>query len=392
MGEAVLLDCDIHDVRCDVKKPEDTRFAKVIDSAMDAIVLADSRNRITVFNPAAQKVFRCTAAEAIGKPINKLLPARFHEAHGKHMREYARSGATTRTMHLPGVVTGLRADGEEFPAEATISAGEANGEPFYAVILRDITQRLRAEEILRKAENAQVTETVKRYQIERSIASGIQQRLFTSQMPSVPFATVQARNIACADIGGDFYDVIALPGKLAIVIADSSAKGISAALQASILQGIIHSQLLSDTPLHKLAEVINRFLCARGLGYATAIILYLTAGGELELVNCGHIRPLLVSGDVIAPLEDANLPVGFFPDVVYQSARCRLRTGDRLLLVSDGVTEAEDGGGNCFGGQRLNQLAAAGAVPAEILAAMRTFCENKPLADDCTVLTVTFLG
>ncbi len=375
-----------------MKKPEDTRFARVIDSAMDAIILVNSKNQITLFNPAAQKVFRCTAAEAMGQPINKFVPARFHKAHDKHMREFAHSGATIRTMHALGMVTGLRADGEEFPAEATISGGEANGEPFYAVILRDITQRLQAEELLRKTENARLTEAVERHQIERSIASRIQQRLVPSQMPRVPFATVEAHSIACADIGGDFYDVIALPEKLAIVIADSSAKGISAALQASILQGIMHSQLRSDMPLPKLALGINRFLCGRGLGYATAIIMYLTADGELEFINCGQVRPLLVSGNTMTPLDDATLPVGLFPDSVYQSSRSKLQAGDRLLVFSDGVTEAENGAGACFSDKCLKQLATAGATPDGILAAMQAFCEDRPLADDCTVLSVTFSG
>lgn len=371
---------------------EATRFATVISSAMDAIILVDSQSVITLFNPAAEQVFRCPAAEAIGQSINKFLPARFHKAHDKHMCEYARSGATIRSMHAPGTVTGLRADGEEFPVEATISGGEAEGEPFYAVILRDITQRQMAEGVLREAQNAQAKEAVRLYQHERSIASAIQQRLFAYQMPSVPFATVRGHNIACEDVGGDFYDVIATPEEVAMVIADTSAKGISAALQSSILQGIIYSQLLSNTALSKIAEVINRFLCARGLSYATVIISRLTAGGELEFVNCGHVKPLLISGDEITRLEETNLPVGMFPSAVYQSGRRRLHAGARLLLVSDGVTETGEETGACFGDERLGQLAAAGATPDEIFAAMQTFCEGRPMTDDCTILAVTFHG
>lgn len=370
----------------------DTRFASVVNSAMDAIILVDAQRMITHFNPAAEQVFRCSAAEAIGESINKFLPARFHEAHDRHMCEYARSGATIRSMHSPGIVTGLRADGEEFPVEATISGGEAAGEPFYAVILRDITQRQMAEGVLRKAENAQANEAVRLYQHERTIASAIQQQLFASQMPSVPFATVRGRNIACEDVGGDFYDVLATPQEVAMMIADTSAKGISAALQSSILQGIIYSQLLSNTALSKIAEVINRFLGARGLSYATVIISRLTAGGEFEFVNCGHIKPLLISGDKVTRLEEANLPVGMFPNAVYLSARRRLHAGDRLLLVSDGVTEAEDSVGACFGDERLEQLAAASATPDEIFAAMQTFCDRRPQTDDCTALEVTFHG
>jgi len=375
-----------------VEKLEETRFASVISSAMDAIILVDSQNMITLFNPAAEKVFQCSAAEATGHSINKFIPARFHEAHDKHMCEYARSGATIRCMRTPGIVTGVRADGEEFAVEATISGGEAEGERFYTVILRDITQRLRTEELLREADNAQAREEVRLYQHDRSIASRIQQRLFASQMPGVPFAALYGRNIACEDVGGDFYDVIATPEEVTMVIADTSAKGISAALQSSILQGIIYSQLLSNTALSKIAEVINSFLCARGLSYATAIISRLTAGGEFEFVNCGHVKPLLISGDTVIRLEEANLPVGMFPSAVYQSGRRKLRGGTSLLLVSDGVTEAEDSAGACFGDERLGQLAAAGATPDEVFVAMQTFCDQRPQTDDCTVLAATFHG
>lgn len=138
--------------------------------------------------------------------------------------------------------------------------------------------------------------------------------------------------------------------------------------------------------------MINRFLCARGLNYATGIIARLTAGGELEFVNCGHLKPLLISGREVSRLEEANLPVGMFPNAVYQSGQRRLHAGDRLLLVSDGLTEAEDSVGACFGDERLGQLAAAGATPDEIFAAIQTFCDGRPQADDCTALDVTFHG
>lgn len=107
------------------------------------------------------------------------------------------------------------------------------------MILRDITLRQVVEKVLRKAENAQANEAVRLYQHERTIASAIQQRLFPSALPSVPFASVRGRNIACQDVGGDFYDMIATPEAVAVVIADACGKGISAALQSSILQGII---------------------------------------------------------------------------------------------------------------------------------------------------------
>ena len=80
--------------------------------------------------------------------------------------------------------------------------------------------------------------------------------------------------------------------------------------------------------------------------------------GELEYVNCGHVPPLLVcGGEVIRPTH-GNMPVGLLPDATYESDRCNLHTGDRLILVTDGVTEAENAEGEFFDNERLEAVAA----------------------------------
>ena len=93
-------------------------------------------------------MFLCPAAEAIGQSLDRFIPARFHDAHRRHVEGFGRTSVTKRTMGALGAVYGLRADGEEFPVEASISQLESNGEKFFTVILRDITARRRAEEKL----------------------------------------------------------------------------------------------------------------------------------------------------------------------------------------------------------------------------------------------------
>jgi PAS domain S-box-containing protein len=129
------------------------RFADIIGLAMDAIITIDGNQRIVVFNAAAEEMFRCPAAEAIGSSLERFIPPRYRTAHHQHVREFAQSGKKTRhASERHGMVTGLRADGEEFPIEASISTVETEGKMFFTAIVRDITQRKRAEDALRESE------------------------------------------------------------------------------------------------------------------------------------------------------------------------------------------------------------------------------------------------
>ncbi|MCG3159090.1 MAG: Sensor histidine kinase RcsC [Acidobacteria bacterium] len=123
-------------------------LAWIIESAMDAIVTVDGAQRIVLFNAAAEKMFGCSAEEALGLPLDHFIPERFRHAHRRRIREFGQTQVTKRTMGSLGAVYGLRANGEEFPIEASISQIEANGQKLFTVILRDITERKRAEEKL----------------------------------------------------------------------------------------------------------------------------------------------------------------------------------------------------------------------------------------------------
>lgn len=128
------------------------RLDGIVQSAMDAIITSDDRMQILLFNEAAERMFLTPTREAIGQSVDRFLPARFREAHRHHVEEFGRSRVTSRKMGQLGKVMGLRANGEEFPVEAAISHIVVEGKTFYTVILRDITERLRAEEHLRDIE------------------------------------------------------------------------------------------------------------------------------------------------------------------------------------------------------------------------------------------------
>lgn len=128
-----------------------TQLAAIVDSAMDAMITHDGNQRIVLFNAAAEKMFRCRAADAIGKPLDHFLPERFRAAHRGHVEDFAQSGTTHRSMGGARVFA-LRSDGEEFPCEATISRVVVEGRTLLTVILRDVTERDRAEATRRALE------------------------------------------------------------------------------------------------------------------------------------------------------------------------------------------------------------------------------------------------
>ena len=250
-----------------------------------------------------------------------------------------------------------------------------------------------AAALVENARLAEAEEANRRYQQQMAIAASIQQGLMAVTIPEVSFAALRARNISCKEIGGDFFDAVRTGDELAVVIADVCGKGITAALLASTLQGMVYSHLVAGMPLPEIASAVNRFFCQKHIGekYATVVIVRLNSNGDLEYVNCGHVPPLLVSnGQVVRP-EVSNVPVGLLADASYQGGKCKLTRGDRLLVVTDGVTEAENSRGEFFEDSRLQEIAAHSSFE-QIFAAVDAFCAGTPLADDCTVVELQFTG
>jgi len=133
------------------RRDDDSRLNAIIESAMDAIITVDESHNIVLFNSAAEKIFRCDAAKALGGALERFIPERFRTAHRSHIERFGATGVTTRMMGARVALWGLRADGEEFPIDASISQVKSKGRKLYTVILRDITGRKRAEEALERS-------------------------------------------------------------------------------------------------------------------------------------------------------------------------------------------------------------------------------------------------
>jgi sigma-B regulation protein RsbU (phosphoserine phosphatase) len=252
-----------------------------------------------------------------------------------------------------------------------------------------------ASALLHNALLAEAEKNSRKAQEELAAAARIHSGLMSGAMPILPYAELRARSVPCSAIGGDFYEIAELKDCVCVAIVDVSGKGLSAAIVAATLQGILHVQSIARQGLADIAASVNQFLCTRNVGkYATMVLLRLYRNGRLEYLNCGHIKPLIVSAvqeSEVRCLEESNTVVGLIPGARYETARDTLRRGERLLLMTDGVTEAENSAGEMFMDAGLQAAVLRGELDA-ILAEAASFHAPYAAQDDCTLVEVVYTG
>jgi serine phosphatase RsbU (regulator of sigma subunit) len=237
---------------------------------------------------------------------------------------------------------------------------------------------------------------------EIEIASQIQRRLLPKTMPDQPDVAVAGSTLACYSVGGDCFDVIKLEnGRHGFFVGDVAGKGVSAALLATLLQGVFFTTAAMDIALPNVFSRVNQYLCERSGDerYATAFYGVLDKTGKFEYVNAGHVPPLVrrKSGALDA-LAAANFPVGMFDEAEYESGHVQLEPGDFLVIYSDGVSEAVNVKNEFFEETRLRLLLEQfqGQTVQELADAIReglkAYTEGAPQSDDITILAVHYKG
>ncbi len=144
---------DVTELRASMEalRHSEEKLARLLDISPDAIISVDKDHRIQLFNQGAVSIFGYGESEVLAQPLEMLLPERFRNKHRDHLENFARSSTGTRQMSERGAISGLRKDGTEFPAEASISVLEEEDGPTFSVTLRDISERKRAEDSLRES-------------------------------------------------------------------------------------------------------------------------------------------------------------------------------------------------------------------------------------------------
>ena len=242
-------------------------------------------------------------------------------------------------------------------------------------------------------------EQSERHQREERDGRLIQRALLPAALPSNDAFEVAGAWQPASGFGGDCYDAFTFgPATLGLSIADVAGKGLPAALLMSSLQAAVRAFALESTPPDAICTSVNRLLCGQMIAGRFVTLCYVRLERDrnaLCYANAGHNPPLLVraNGD-IERLTVGGTVLGVFPDAAYRTGELPLHAGDRLLLYTDGITEARDAGDDEFGEERLaDTLVAHRTLDARVLfdtlmQQVTTFTGERGFQDDATLLVV----
>jgi sigma-B regulation protein RsbU (phosphoserine phosphatase) len=264
------------------------------------------------------------------------------------------------------------------------------------------TLAIEASTVLENARLLEEERAKQRIEEELGVARRIQQSLLPRSLPETGWFRACGSSLATHEVGGDYFDVVCIsPDAWSMVVSDVAGKGVSSALLASFLQGAFLGAAGSAIP--GVLSRINDFMSERAEHgkYATVFFATMNSGGHLTYSNCGHCAPMLVrcgEAGSIRNLGPNSMPVGLVPGAPFSEEHCVLAPGDRIVLYSDGVTEAQNSAGDFFGRQRLRdaiRLAVnsdCSGMHDAIQQALRDFTGGAEQSDDITLVVVEYAG
>lgn len=226
----------------------------------------------------------------------------------------------------------------------------------------------------------------------------IQRKLLPATLPQIDGWEVASSWQPASGVGGDCFDALAFSRtRLAISIADVVGKGIPAALLMSNLQAAVRAFATEAAQPGELCQQVNRILCgniAEGRFISFFYCVIDSSIGVLTYANAGHYLPILIRADGrVERLERGGAVLGVFPDAAYEQGEAPLAPGDRLILFTDGITEARSAEDDEFGELRLIELAVANrtcsapALQARLAAAVAGFSSGV-FQDDATLIVL----
>lgn len=198
-------------------------------------------------------------------------------------------------------------------------------------------------------------------------------------------------------IGGDYCDIIPEGDDLYFILGDVSGKGMAASLLMSSLHAMFHTLIPLGLPLEEIMARANHLLCESSPAsqYATLVFGKASKSGEVEIVNAGHLPPIIIKHGVIGEFDFSGLPLGMFCSTQFNARSIDLAPGDVMLIFTDGVTETFDPDGMEFGTQRLIDSINGSCEPGELirhcLQQISGFRRDAARHDDLTMLALTLV-
>jgi serine phosphatase RsbU (regulator of sigma subunit) len=260
------------------------------------------------------------------------------------------------------------------------------------------TLAIEASTVLENARLLEEERTKRQMEEELSLARTIQQNLLPGKLPSEGWLRACGSSVASHEVGGDYFDVTPVNEHCwCAVVVDVSGKGVGSALLASLLQGALITATDHPGALGHRMKRLNRFLMDRTSGekYATVFYALLEIDGRLSYVNAAHCPPIIVRADgKLQTLEPTGMPVGLMETAEFAVAEQRLAPGDKLVIYTDGVTEAQNAAGEFFGKKRLREIVTAHAAAScqslhdAIQQSVTEFTESAPQSDDITLVVL----
>lgn len=279
--------------------------------------------------------------------------------------------------------------------------------PFTATIIVGISTQLyrRARERL-ESKNRELQQTIEIEAAQRELqgqelqqAREIQQSLLPKEIPAISGFEIECAWEPAKVVGGDYFDVIRLSeSKVGVCIADVVGKGVSAALLMANVQASVRAFAVESASPANVCSRVNSVLCSSISSGRYVTFFY----GVLDSTersfgysNAGHLLPILIRRNgTVQPLENGGAVLGVFPQWKYEDSLLHLDPGDRLILFTDGITEASLPDGEEFGEERLIESAKSSEgqstreMKTTLLADVKRFCDSQ-LRDDATLVVIT---
>jgi len=355
-------------------------LSKIVEETADSVLVTDRTGTIEYVNPAFERTTGFSRSEVVGENPRILKSG----LHSRSFYEDLWSGLLRGEVYR-GTLADRRKNGEVYLSSQTITPLRTpDGEISHLVsIARDVTEQRKATVL----ENS------------LRLARQVQQRLFPTSPPEVPGLDAWGVSIPAHATGGDYFDFLTLPGgALGLVIADVSGHGFDSAILMAQTRALVRAAARDESDPARILSMVNALLVPDldESRFVSMIVVELNPRTRaIRYANAGHVSGYVLdgTGKVKAELTSTGVVLGLFDAAVFVTEQGpELQCGDRLVLFTDGVTEAEAPDGTMCGAEWALDLvrSCVDCTSAEILEtlceAVRGFAEGHPQQDDVTAI------